>query len=169
MISDGRLCGFIIAGRDSIPWAYMVCIDDVFGDIRSCFEGEAWVHLPSISEPNAERNTKVIEQPFSQPAEDSGIVSIRKPGFSPPQDSSATQNEKRNSAPRFAKVHVKAKKGGLRFWILIFALVLSMFLVCSSESYSSFACIMLTSSDRMILALLLPSLELLIILSRSTM
>jgi len=47
VIQDGRLCGYIVAGRDSLPWAYMVLIEDVFENITSYLDESSRIYLPS--------------------------------------------------------------------------------------------------------------------------
>jgi hypothetical protein len=37
VVSDGRLCGYIVAGKDSVPWAYMVQIEEVFDQLKQCY------------------------------------------------------------------------------------------------------------------------------------
>lgn len=47
MIWERRLCGIIVAGRDSLPWAYMALIEDIFENMQSYLEESSTVSLPS--------------------------------------------------------------------------------------------------------------------------
>lgn len=49
VIKDGRLCGYIIAGRPGLKWAYMISIEDVFADIKKTFSA-GQVRLPRAPE-----------------------------------------------------------------------------------------------------------------------
>jgi hypothetical protein len=37
VIQDGKLCGHIVAGRAGLRWAYMVPIEGIFDEIKTCF------------------------------------------------------------------------------------------------------------------------------------
>lgn len=44
VIQDGKLCGHIVAGRAGLRWAYMVPIEGIFDEIKTCF-GTTDVHV----------------------------------------------------------------------------------------------------------------------------
>ncbi|KAK5055302.1 hypothetical protein LTR84_013052 [Exophiala bonariae] len=49
VIQNGKLCGHIIAGRTGLKWAYMMTIEDIFGDIKQNLHAKE-VRLPRASE-----------------------------------------------------------------------------------------------------------------------
>jgi hypothetical protein len=102
----------------------MICIEDIFSDIKAGLGRDAWVGLPSG-----------VEHP-SQPLLDRSALAIAPDRIydvvTPiaPEDRSAKDNEKTvgSQAPHIpfdAAIYVR----GYRLWILNFALMLSVFLV----------------------------------------
>jgi hypothetical protein len=47
VISEGKLSGFIIAGRESLPWGYMLLVEEVFEDMTSSLSQYLKISLPS--------------------------------------------------------------------------------------------------------------------------
>jgi len=62
---EGRLCGHIVAGRDSLPWAYMITTEDIIDDMKYSLEGPTDVHLPSEVEIKAMRDARAEIVPAS--------------------------------------------------------------------------------------------------------
>ncbi|KAH7395503.1 hypothetical protein BKA64DRAFT_708897 [Cadophora sp. MPI-SDFR-AT-0126] len=60
VIRNGMLCGYIVAGRDLQPWAYMVLIEDIFADINSFDPATLQVSIPG-SEAFDIPNTELVE------------------------------------------------------------------------------------------------------------
>jgi hypothetical protein len=50
------LCGYVVAGRDFQPWAYMVLIEDIFADINSSDPAMLEVSVPSREAFDAAKN-----------------------------------------------------------------------------------------------------------------
>jgi len=50
VVQDGRLCGMIVAGSISPPWAYMLLVEDIFSQIASYLPGVLSVSLPKRPE-----------------------------------------------------------------------------------------------------------------------
>lgn len=146
VISGDRLCGFIIAGRDSLPWAYMVAIDDVSTDIGSCFT-ETIIRLPSASEnflllkihTMAAKGAAFGNHPdrIGGKTEDARLLP-RKICFMTPTASASSATpilkEKPSSSLPFQNGLNQASMSSLRYWSLMFALMASMFLVGNSDS-----------------------------------
>jgi hypothetical protein len=69
VVQEGRLCGMIVAGSNSPPWAYMLLVEDVFSEIASGPREVLSVSLPTRTETgidcslsttlNAERNETI--------------------------------------------------------------------------------------------------------------
>ncbi|KAL8834533.1 MAG: hypothetical protein Q9170_003715 [Blastenia crenularia] len=58
VVSGGKLCGYIIAIRQDIPWAYMVAIEPVFEDIRRRLDTEE-VRLPFANELGSHKDLSI--------------------------------------------------------------------------------------------------------------
>ncbi|KAG4438274.1 hypothetical protein IFR05_006256 [Cadophora sp. M221] len=56
VVRDGMLCGYIVAGRDFQPWAYMVLIEDIFAHINSFDPDLFEVSMPSGDQLNAAKS-----------------------------------------------------------------------------------------------------------------
>jgi hypothetical protein len=117
----------VIAGQNSVPWAYMVCIEDIFSAIKVGLGGEGRVGLPA----NIEHQTQpLLDQSALEMGPDTidDFIASTAPG-----DQSAKEGEKAVGSqgphiPADAEAYVR----GCRLWVLISALMLSTFLVGSS-------------------------------------
>jgi len=49
VVLENRVCGFIVAARQDLPWAYMISIQDAFDDIKSTL-GTSDVRIPTVDE-----------------------------------------------------------------------------------------------------------------------
>lgn len=50
VVQEGPLCGMIVAGSNSPPWAYMLLVEDIFSEIASCDPEVLSVSLPTRTE-----------------------------------------------------------------------------------------------------------------------
>jgi hypothetical protein len=62
VIQDGKLCGHIVAGRAGLRWGYMVPIERIFDEIKTCF-GTTDVHVlqSSFAEGLRQRSKQVAD------------------------------------------------------------------------------------------------------------
>jgi len=120
VVRGGLLCGMIVAGRDSLPWAYMICIEEIFSDIKASIGSDAWVGLPSGFQPQTQ--PLLEERP---PDRNDNIIAPLAPEPHLAQDNEKVIGGQAPHIPSDAEIYLR----GYRLWILIFTLMLSMFLV----------------------------------------
>ena len=66
-----------MASRDSLPWAYMIPIEDIMDDIKDYLGDQAEIHLPSEAEIKTMRHTRE-EMSLPGPRQNLDVVSSCK-------------------------------------------------------------------------------------------
>jgi hypothetical protein len=101
VIRDGRLCGYIIAGRDSLPWAYMIPIGAVLEDIKQTIEGSD-ISFPLKRHSQSTTQSSTYHQPNTHLV---AVEPAKQLEFSPADDTlswPSTQQNQFESIPAFA-------------------------------------------------------------------
>ncbi|KAE9374019.1 hypothetical protein N431DRAFT_464311 [Stipitochalara longipes BDJ] len=65
VIQDGKLCGMVVAGSYSPPYAYMVLAEDILSDIANCSPETIKVSLPERIEPGSRRSRSSAQRPVN--------------------------------------------------------------------------------------------------------
>jgi hypothetical protein len=156
VIQDGRLCGHIVAGRRSLRWAYMIPIERIFDEIKSCLNTSDVsvlntsalerirqrpisepLQLPETNSPSAEETTRNVMSSKTDPnthfeKEDLSMVEYK--GESKDSSSHGAKNEMQKDDPAKAEEpetqdEVHEYLSGIKLTIIVSSLSLSVLLV----------------------------------------